>query len=116
MAKPALEFGITPLITGSTKGALLATSEPISFWGGTDPSGCIIDKMHPCCGQSLAGRVVALPSVKGSTAGPGALAELIMAGCGPVAILMSEVDMGPLVCAKAERLMQEGPRPRQEFL
>jgi predicted aconitase with swiveling domain len=85
---------MTPLIEGAPgQGELLKLSAPISFWGGVDPaSGRIIDARHPERGQSVAGRVLALPSAIGSSSSSSVLLELARLGQAPAAIWMVEPD------------------------
>ncbi|MET0531255.1 MAG: aconitase X [Microvirga sp.] len=74
----------------------------LSFWGGVDPqTGGVIDQHHPLCGESLAGRVLAIPSGRGSCSGSGVLLELILNGHAPAAIVICEreeiLTLGALV-------------------
>jgi predicted aconitase with swiveling domain len=94
-----VELRGTTLVPGSAEGELLVLGEPISFWGGIDPaSGTIVDVHHPQAGQCIRGRMLALPGTRGSTAGPGALLETVIAGNGPAGILLTQPD---LVCVVA---------------
>lgn len=80
-------------INGAIEGKVLKLDEPLSFWGGFDPvTGEIIDVNHPQRGQSIKGKVLALPYAKGSAGTPAAVCEAIRAGCGPIAILVREPD------------------------
>tara|TARA_R110000868_G_scaffold13892_1_gene64580 strand:+ start:18794 stop:19168 length:375 start_codon:yes stop_codon:yes gene_type:complete len=82
------------------EGLVLILVEPISFWGGVcSETGAVIDTFHPQFGASLAGRIVYMPVSKGSTAGPGALLELIYAGLAPAAIITPEPDLAVLTAA-----------------
>ncbi|NQZ78315.1 MAG: DUF126 domain-containing protein [Ekhidna sp.] len=88
-----MQNSVDPLFGGQAAGKALVLEEPLSFWGGVDIStGMIADPHHPQKGSSLADKVVFLPGTKGSTAGPGALLELIYAGNGPAAIVLTEED------------------------
>jgi predicted aconitase/predicted aconitase with swiveling domain len=65
----------------------------LSFWGGVDPySGEIIDRHHPLSGEFLAGRVLAIPSGRGSCTGSSVLMELISNGHAPAALVLAEPD------------------------
>lgn len=67
--------------------------EPLSLWGGFDPTtGRIIDRRHPQVGTELAGHVVVMPSGRGSSSSSSVLAEAIRAGTAPAAILLLEPD------------------------
>ena len=81
------------LVPGTASGAVLSLGAPLSFWGGVRESdGVIIDVHHPQQGQSVAGRVLVMPSGRGSSSSSSVLAELIRAGVGPAAILLGERD------------------------
>lgn len=67
--------------------------QPLSFWGGLDPTtGVIIDQHHPQAGETVAGRVLVMESGRGSSSSSTVLAEALRAGNGPVAILLLEPD------------------------
>jgi predicted aconitase with swiveling domain len=87
-------MAMTPLVEGlAGRGELLKLDAPISFWGGVDPmTGAIIDARHPQRGQSVAGRVLALPSAIGSSSSSSVLLELVRGGKAPAAIWMVESD------------------------
>ncbi|MHC8362494.1 cis-3-hydroxy-L-proline dehydratase [Pseudomonas sp. LS2P72] len=81
------------LVTGAAQGALLFADVGLSFWGGVDPySGEIIDRHHPLSGEHLAGRVLAIPSGRGSCTGSSVLMELISNGHAPAALVLAEPD------------------------
>lgn len=86
-------------------GTALVLSEPLSFWGGVDPTdGTIIDRHHLQAGESVRGRVLVMPSGRGSSSSSSVLAETIRVGTGPVAIVLAEPDgilaLGALVASK----------------
>jgi predicted aconitase with swiveling domain len=67
--------------------------EPLSFWGGLDPvTGRLIDAHHPQLGATLADRVLAMPSGRGSSSSSYVFAEAIRAGTAPVAVVLAEPD------------------------
>ena len=83
-------------------GAPLVTDTPLSFWGGVDPaSGRVVDRHHPLHGASLAGRLLVMPTSRGSCSGSGVLLELLANGRAPAAVLHSEpedvVTLGAIV-------------------
>ena len=81
------------LVAGRGQGSLLHADLGLSFWGGVDPfSGEVIDRHHPLSGQSLAGRVLAIPSGRGSCTGSSVLLELILNGPAPAALVLAEPD------------------------
>lgn len=83
----------TTLHEGHGAGALLVLHEAVSLWGGTDvATGRIVDEHHPQRGALTAGRVVAMPGVRGSSSSATVLAEQLRRGVGPAAILLRELD------------------------
>jgi cis-L-3-hydroxyproline dehydratase len=96
-----IRYGRT-LVAGKAQGQLLSAMVGLSFWGGVDPqTSVVIDQHHPLCGESLAGRVLAIPSGRGSCSGSGVLLELILNGHAPAAIVICEreeiLTLGALV-------------------
>lgn len=92
------------LVAASGAGVALVLDEPLSFWGGLDAgSGTIIDARHPQHGEVVAGRVLVMPSGRGSSSSSSVLAEAIRGGTGPVALVLAEPDeivvLGALVVA-----------------
>lgn len=90
------------ILAGEATGPVLATREPLSFWGGVDPAtGRIIDVHHPLAGQSIAGRVLLMPSTRGSCTGSGVLLDLALNGLAPAALVFSQpedvVTLGALI-------------------
>ena len=82
------------LVPGDIDGELICLDEPLSFWGGFDAStGRIIDQAHPQCGESLAGKVVAMPGSRGSSGTPGVLGDAIRQGTGPAALIITKADV-----------------------
>jgi predicted aconitase with swiveling domain len=82
------------LIDGAAAGGeAMALTAPISFWGGVNPkTGRIADVRHPEYGQSIAGRVLLIPSTIGSSSAAAVLLELVHAGLAPAAIVLHEPD------------------------
>ncbi|WLH65621.1 aconitase family protein [Pseudomonas sp. FP2300] len=81
------------LVGGAAEGALLFAEVGLSFWGGVDPaSGEVIDRHHPLSGERLTGRVLAIPSGRGSCTGSSVLMELISNGHAPAALVLAEAD------------------------
>lgn len=82
-----------PLVDGTASGYALVTDAPLSFWGGVDPeSGRVIDKRHPLEGELLTGRILVLPSGRGSCSASGVLLESIANRTAPAGIIVAEVD------------------------
>lgn len=94
------------LVAGSATGRPLVLSEALSFWGGVDAtSGNVVDTHHPEAGASIVGRVLVMPSGRGSSSSSSVLAEVIRNGAGPAAIVLGAVD--PIIvlgCLVAQEL------------
>lgn len=81
------------LVPGHASGPVLALAEPLSLWGGVDPeTGRIVEPRHPDVGRSVAGRILVMPAVRGSSSSSSVLAELLRGGVGPLAIVLGERD------------------------
>jgi predicted aconitase with swiveling domain len=82
------------LFDGRAAGDALVLSEPLSLWGGLDPqTGELTDAHHPQRGAQLSGRVLVMPSSRGSSSSSSVLAEAVRAGHAPAAILLGEPDL-----------------------
>lgn len=87
------KFPITPLVSGPASGTPLILDQPLSLWGGLDPStGEITDRRHPQSGQIVTGKILILPSGRGSSSASSILLEAVKAQTAPAAIVMSEAD------------------------
>ncbi len=100
----------TALIAGQASGAVLHANTGLSFMGGVDAAtGRIIDVHHPLCGQSVAGKVLCLPSGRGSCSGSLVIFELLMNGHAPAALVFRHKEtiltLGVLIAAE---LFQRG--------
>lgn len=81
------------LVPGSATGRVLHSDIPLSFWGGVDPSnGVVIDEHHPLRGQSLTGRIVAIPGGRGSCGGSATIFEMLLNGTAPAALVFSRPE------------------------
>lgn len=81
-----------PIIPGDAQGRVLLSGRSLSLWGGVNPkTGLIIDHRHDRYGESVVGRVIALPSEKGSSTGSAVLLELVRIGKAPSAIITCEL-------------------------
>lgn len=88
-----MRFEGTSLVAGHASGMTLALDDPLSFWGGVDPTtGAIIDVHHPQAGAQLSRKVLVMPTGRGSSSSSSVLAEIIRHGVGPVAILLAFPD------------------------
>jgi uncharacterized protein len=108
-------FDAVTLVIGAASGSVLRLDEPLSFWGGLDSAtGTIIDRLHPQRGACVAGRILMMPTGRGSSSGSATLAEALRLGNGPAAILMLERDaivvVGAMVAAELYGLSYPGAR------
>ncbi|MFK7805408.1 MAG: DUF126 domain-containing protein [Anaerolineae bacterium] len=86
-------FPITPLVPGTASGTPLILDQPLSLWGGLDPAtGEITDRRHPQSGQIVTGKILVLPSGRGSSSASSILLEAVKAKTAPAAIIMAEAD------------------------
>ena len=75
-------------------GRALVLEEGLSLWGGMNPAtGELIDTHHPQRGASLTGRIVVMPSARGSSSSASVLAEAVRARTAPAAIVLGEPDL-----------------------
>jgi predicted aconitase with swiveling domain len=87
-------------VAGPATGPALVLPAPLSFWGGVDPqTGVIIDRTQAACGASLAGKILVMPSGRGSSSSSSVVAEVIRNRLGPVAFVMQRPD--PIITAGA---------------
>jgi hypothetical protein len=98
------------LIAGQAGGEVLHAETGLSFMGGVDAaSGRVIDVHHPLCGQSVAGKVLCIPSGRGSCSGSLVIFELLMNGHAPAALVFRHKEtiltLGVLI---AGELFQRG--------
>jgi len=81
------------ILPGAALGTAVVSQEPISFWGGVNPStGEVIDRRHDCSGAVISGKIFVFPTGKGSSTGSAVLMESIRRGTAPSAIINYKVD------------------------
>lgn len=90
------------IVDGTASGEILTLDEGISFWGGIDPEcGRVIDVHHPNHGASVAGKILMMPTSRGSCSGSGVLLELSLNRHAPAALVFCEreeiLTLGALV-------------------
>lgn len=93
------------LVEADADGAVLHCSEGLSFWGGVDPdTGVIIDAHHPNHGAGLAGKIVLMPTSRGSCSGSGVLLQLARGGKAPAALIFRDTEdtltLGAMIAAR----------------
>ena len=88
------------IYSGEAEGDALVTSQPLSFYGGVDPStGTIIERGHELQGECVRDRVLVFPYGKGSTVGSYVLYRLSKGGVAPAAIINEKCE--PIVAVGA---------------
>ncbi len=89
----AVKLAAVPQIAGRAEGEILKLARPISFWGGVDPkTGRISDPRHPDHDRELAGRILVLPGMIGSSSSSYIMLELMAIGRAPAALVLAEPD------------------------
>jgi predicted aconitase with swiveling domain len=93
------------LFPAEAAGDALVLTEPLSFWGGVSTAtGEIVDGHHPQAGAVISGRVLVMPSGRGSSSSSSVLAECLVGGTGPAAIVLRHADpilmLGAMVAAE----------------
>ncbi|NNE69398.1 MAG: DUF126 domain-containing protein, partial [Rhodothermales bacterium] len=82
------------VVAGTAAGITLASSEPLSFWGGYDQrTGEIIDRRHPLSGSISANRILVLPYTRGSSTSTAILLESVRAGVAPAGLVTDRADV-----------------------
>ncbi|WP_374428158.1 aconitase X [Tabrizicola sp.] len=100
-----MELNGKALLSGQAAGAVLHADVGLSFMGGVDAgSGMVLDHHHPLHGQSVAGKILAIPSGRGSCSGSLVLFELLMNGHAPAALVFCRSEtiltLGVLIAAE----------------
>ena len=81
------------VVNGVATGELLFSNTALSFWAGIDPqTGEIVDRHHPLHGKSANGRILAIPSSRGSCTGSMVAIELLLNECAPAALVFQELE------------------------
>lgn len=88
-----MSFQGKSFISGIATAELLYSPVGLSFWGGVDPlTGQIVDHHHPLTGQSMAGRILAIPCGRGSCSGSTVMLELLLNDCAPAALIFEQPE------------------------
>lgn len=83
----------TPLIPGTATGTALRLDAPISFWGGVNPQTSEITLAgHPQRGTAIAGTILIIPQLIGSSSSSAVMLELCRAGLAPAALILGSRD------------------------
>lgn len=95
----------TIIVKATATGEVLYCDEGLSFWGGVDPeTGVVIDVHHPWHGRSIAGKVLVMPTSRGSCSGSGVLLQLALNNLAPAALVFckseSVLTLGAIIAAR----------------
>ncbi|MEM7491269.1 MAG: DUF126 domain-containing protein [Pseudomonadota bacterium] len=78
-----------PLIPGVAEGRALRLDAPISFWGGVDPTTSeIVLAGHPQRGVAIAGTILVVDRLLGSSSSSAVMLELLHAGRAPRGLIL----------------------------
>jgi predicted aconitase with swiveling domain len=81
------------IVPGRAEGEALVSPETISGWGGIDPeTGTIIERRHPLCGVSFAGKILVFPGAKGSSGWSGFFQATRLLGTAPLAMIITTLS------------------------
>jgi uncharacterized protein len=85
---------------GYAEGEVILTKDPLSFLGGVNPElGVIIDSKHELYNKNISGKVLFIPSGKGSTVGSYVLFQMAKNKTAPLAIVALEAE--PIIATGA---------------
>ncbi len=85
---------------GKAEGDALVSTQPLSFYGGIDPSsGEVVERGHELRGECVKDKILVFPYGKGSTVGSYILYRLSKAGVAPAAIINEKCE--PIVAVGA---------------
>lgn len=85
---------------GKAKGEVILSHEPLSFLGGVDPkTGNVIDRGHQLYKQNISGKILVIPSGKGSTVGSYVIFQMAKNNTAPQAIIAMEAE--PIIATGA---------------
>ena len=81
------------LVAGQAEASILRLSEPLSLWGGLNPdTGEIIDRHHPQSGEYVIGKIIVMPSGRGSSSASSILLEAVRQKNAPAGLILREMD------------------------
>ena len=81
------------LVDGRASGEVLCLDSPLSFWGGVSATTSeVILPGHPQCGERVAGRILVVPMLIGSSSSSAIILELLYKGLAPCAVILGVQD------------------------
>lgn len=85
---------------GVAEGEVIISHDPLSFLGGVDPdTGNVIDQEHELFQQNISGKILVIPSGKGSTVGSYVIFQMAKNNTAPLAIIAIEAE--PIIATGA---------------
>ncbi|NYB52927.1 MAG: DUF126 domain-containing protein [Methanobacteriaceae archaeon] len=85
---------------GTAEGEVIISHDPLSFLGGVDPqTGNVIDREHELYQQNISGKILVMPSGKGSTVGSYVIFQMAKNKTAPLAIIALEAE--PIIATGA---------------
>jgi predicted aconitase with swiveling domain len=85
---------------GRVTGEVIVTRDSLSFLGGVDPNtGIVIDSHHELYGRKISGKILVMPSGKGSTVGSYVLYQMYKNKTAPLGIIALEAE--PIIATGA---------------
>ena len=85
---------------GRAQGPVLITMDSLSFLGGVNPeSGIITDPNHELYGQEITGKILVIPSGKGSTVGSYIIYQMFKYKTAPLGLIALEAE--PIIATGA---------------
>lgn len=85
---------------GIAEGEVIISHDPLSFLGGVDPeTGNVIDQEHELFQQNISGKILVIPSGKGSTVGSYVIFQMAKNNTAPLAIVAIEAE--PIIATGA---------------
>jgi hypothetical protein len=85
---------------GHVNGDIIISKDPLSFLGGVDSdTGIVTDREHDLYQQNISGKVLVIPSGKGSTVGSYVIFQMAKNNTAPLAIVAMEAE--PIIATGA---------------
>jgi uncharacterized protein len=85
---------------GCAEGKVILTKDSLSFLGGVDPEkGVVIDSTHELYKRKIGGKILVMPSGKGSTVGSYVIYQMAKNKTAPLAIVAVEAE--PIIATGA---------------
>lgn len=81
------------LCDGQAEAEVLRMEAPVSFWGGVSAeTSCVMQAGHPQQGRCIAGKIMVIPELVGSSSSSAVLLELIYQRRAPAGLIIGAAD------------------------